>query len=85
MVYFDKSGRRINRPLQRRTPQPDPNLDAAKTRYILKVAAENPRFTADEVYAEIYHGRRRHDITKAMVRYVLAKRRRTFSVWPFNR
>jgi hypothetical protein len=29
-------------------------------------------------------GPRRHDITKAMVRHVLAKRRRTFSLWPLT-
>lgn len=85
MVYFDKSGRRIRRPLQRRTPPADSNLDDAKTRYILQVAADNPRFTPEEVYAEIHYGRNRHDITKAMVRHVLAKRRRTFSLWPFSR
>ncbi|MFY1652155.1 hypothetical protein ACN27J_14820 [Solwaraspora sp. WMMB762] len=85
MVYFDKSGRRITRPLTRRTPPADPNLDDAKTRYILKVADEHPKATADEVYVEIYYGRHRHDITKAMVRRVLANRRRKFSLWRFNR
>ena len=85
MVYFDKSGRRIRRPVRRRTPPEDSGLDDAKTRYILQVAADNPRFTPDEVYAEIYYGRGRHDITKAMVRQVLAERRRIRSLWPFGR
>jgi hypothetical protein len=85
MVYFDKSGRRIRRPLQRRTPPADPELDEAKTRYILQVAAAYPKFTPEEVYAEIRYGQGRHDITKTMVRHVLAKRRRTSSRWPFGR
>ena len=85
MVYFDKSGRRVRRPVRRRTPSADSGLDDAKTRYILQVAADNSNFTPDEVYAEIYYGRRRHDITKAMVRKALAGRRRTFSMWLFGR
>jgi hypothetical protein len=79
VVYFDKPDRRIRRPIRRRTAPADPGLDDAKTRYVLEVAAECPRFTPDEVYAEIYYGRHRHDIPKAMVRRILAKRRRTFS------
>jgi hypothetical protein len=85
VVYPDKSGRRVRRPVRRRTPPADPGNDDAKTRYILQVAATYPKFTPEEVYAEIYYGRRRHDITKAMVRRVLAGRRRTFSLWPFGR
>lgn len=85
MVYSDKPGRRIYRAIQRRTPQADTDLDDAKTRYILEVAAEHPGFTPEEVHAEIRYGRRRNDITKAMVRHVLAQRRRTFSLWPFGR
>jgi hypothetical protein len=86
VVYFDKSGRPVRRPVRRGTPSADPDLDDAKTRYILEVAADCPtKFTPDEVYAQIYYGRGRHDITKAMVRHVLAGRRRTFSLWPFGR
>jgi hypothetical protein len=85
VVYFDKSGRRIRRPIQRRTPPTDPGLDEAKTQYILEVASDHPRFTPDEVYAEIYYRRGRHDITKAMVRKVLARPRRKSSLWPFGR
>jgi hypothetical protein len=85
VAYFDKSGRRVRRPVRRRTPPADPELDDAKTRYILQVAADYPRFTPDEVYAEIYYGRRRHDITKAMVRQTLTGRRRTFAWWRFGR
>lgn len=85
MVYFDKSGRRVYRPVRRRTPPADPGLDDAKTQYVLQVAADYPRFTPEEVYAEIYYGRRRHDISKAMVREILARRRRTSSLWPFGR
>jgi predicted nucleic acid-binding protein len=85
VVYFDKSGPRIHRPVRRRTPPADSGHDDAKTRYIRQAAADNPKFTPEEVYAEIYYGRRRHDITKAMVHKVLVGRRRTFSVWPFPR
>ncbi|WP_238005904.1 hypothetical protein KZZ52_41855 [Dactylosporangium sp. AC04546] len=85
MAYFDRSGRRIQRPVRRRTPPADPELDDAKVQYILEVAKDHPRFTPEEVYAEIYYGKRRHDITKAMVRQVLAGRRRTSSLWPFGR
>lgn len=85
MVYFDKSGRRVRRPVRRRTPPADPGLGDAKTRYILQVATEHPRFTPDEVHAEIYYVRGRHDITKAMVRKTLAGRRRTSAWWRFGR
>ena len=85
MVYFDKSGRPVRRPVRRRTPPADPGLDDAKTQYVLQVAADYPRFTPEEVYAEIRYGLRRHDITKAMVRGILARHRRTFSLWPFGR
>lgn len=85
MVYFDKSGRRVRRPVRRRTATAEPGQDDAKTRYILQIAAEYPNFTPEEVYAAIYYGRRRHDITKAMVRTVLAERRRTFSLRRFGR
>jgi len=77
VVYFDKSGRPVRRKVRRRTPPADPGLDDAKTQYILEIAAAHPRFTPDEVYAEVYYGRRRHDITKAMVRKTLSGRRRT--------
>lgn len=73
MIYPDKPGRRIYRPVRRRTPQKPSSLDDAKTRYILDVAAKHPRFTPEEVRFVIRYGRRRHDITKAMVRYVLAQ------------
>ncbi len=85
MVYSDNSGRRIRRPVRRRTPPTDSGLDDAKTRYIRQVAAENPRFTPDEVHAEIYYGRHRHDIPKDMVRRVLARPRAKLSLWPFRR
>jgi hypothetical protein len=85
VVYFDKSGRRVHRPVRRRTPPADANPDEAKTRYILAIVNDHPRFTPEEVYAEIYYGRHRHDITKAMVRRVLANRRRTLSRWRFGR
>ncbi|WP_432198902.1 hypothetical protein [Streptomyces sp. bgisy027] len=85
MVYFDNSGRRIHRRVRRRTPPADSGIDDAKTRYIRQVAAENPRFTPDEVYAEIYYGRGRHDIPKHMVRRVLGKPRSKLSLWPFGR
>ncbi len=85
VVYFDNSGRRVRRPVRRRTQPADPKNDDAKTRYILEVAAAHPKLTPEEVYAEIYYGRRRHDIAKALVRKVLAERRRTRSLWPFSR
>ena len=85
MVYWDKSGRRVRRPVRRRTPTADPGLDDAKTRYILQVATDHPKFTPEEVYAEIYYGRGRHDITKAMVSKTLAGRRRTSARWRFGR
>lgn len=75
MVYFDKSGRRVRRPLRRRPTPNDPGVDEAKTRYILEVVARHPRFTAEEVYAVIYYRCGRHDITKAMVRSTLASHR----------
>jgi hypothetical protein len=85
VVYFDNSGRRIYRPVRRRAPAADTGPGDAKSRYIRQVAAENPRFTPDEVYAEIYYGRGRHDISKHLVREVLDKRRRKLSLWPFGR
>ncbi|MEV7192255.1 hypothetical protein AB0N81_10665 [Streptomyces sp. NPDC093510] len=85
MVYFDNSGPRIRRSLRRRSPQDDSELDPAKTRYILNVAEEYPRFTPEEVYAEIYYGRRRHDIPKEMVRRVLVNRRRNLLPRLFGR
>ncbi|WP_154814340.1 hypothetical protein [Actinophytocola xinjiangensis] len=88
MVYFDKSGRPIRRKVRRRTLPVDPEISDAKTRYILEVATAHPRFTPDEVFAEIYYGRRRHDITKAMVRSTLSGRRRTSTRrprWLFGR
>jgi len=79
VVYPDKPGRRIRRPLRRRSPPAVTEVDDAKTRYVLEVAAEHPRFTPEEVHAEIRYGRHRNDITKAMVRHILDQRRRTFS------
>jgi hypothetical protein len=84
VVYFDDSGNRIYRRVRRRTPPADSGADDAKTRYIRQVAEDNPRSTPDEVYAEIYYVRRRHDIPRAMVRRVLAKRRAKRSLWPFG-
>jgi hypothetical protein len=72
MVYSDDTARRIRLRVKRRTPSVGSAPDAATTQYIRQVAAENPRFTAGEVYAEICYGRRRHDITKDMVRAVLS-------------
>jgi hypothetical protein len=84
VVYSDRSGRRIRRPVRRR-PQQDPaNDDDPKVQYIRRVAAEFPRYTPEEVYAEIYHGRNRHDIPKALVLQVLGQQR-TRSMWPFRR
>ncbi|HEX5407981.1 MAG TPA: hypothetical protein VFX16_37430 [Pseudonocardiaceae bacterium] len=85
MVYFDKSGRRIRRPVRRRAASAEPGQDDAKTRYILQIAAEYPKFTPEEVHHAIYYHRRRHDISKAMVRAVLTGRRRTFSLQKFGR
>lgn len=61
-------------PLRRRAPQEPDDLDDAKVSYIREVAAEYPRFTPEEVYAEIRYGRHRDDITTPMVRYVFAQR-----------
>ena len=73
MVYSDDTGRRIRRrPIKRHTPLTDSGTTEADTRYILQVAEENPRFTPDEVHAEILYGRGRQDITNQMVRAVLA-------------
>ncbi|WP_157441213.1 hypothetical protein [Actinoplanes awajinensis] len=83
--YSDKSGRRPRRPLKRRAAPKTSGLDDAKIRYILQIAEANPKFTADEVYAEIYYVRHRHDITKAVVRTVLAGRTPSRSFWPFRR
>ncbi|MCX4857504.1 hypothetical protein [Streptomyces canus] len=85
MVYSDNSGRRIHRPVRRRTPPAYSGPDDAKTRYIRQVAEENPRFTPDEVHAEIYYGRGRHDIPKDLVRAVLGKPRPKLPLWPFRR
>jgi hypothetical protein len=84
VVYSDRSGRRIRRPVRRR-PQQDSGTDEdPKVQYIRQVAAEFPRYTPEEVYAEIYHGRNRHDIRKKLVLQVLGKPR-TRSMWPFRR
>lgn len=72
MVYYDNTGSRIHRPALRRTPPVNGAASGADTQYILQVAAEFPRFTPDEVYAEIHFTRRRHDISQQMVRAVLA-------------
>ena len=73
MVYYDASGRRIRRPVKRGPAPTVDNLSAAKTLYIRRVATEYPGFTAVEVQAVIRYLRRRHDITKAMVRAVLER------------
>lgn len=70
MVYYDGTGRRIRRPLRRRTPLI--KCKSADVEYIRQVATDNPRLTADEVHALIRYGRRRHDISKATVRAALA-------------
>jgi hypothetical protein len=91
MVYFDDSGRRIHRhisynvPSADSVPSPVSGPGDAKARYIRQVAEENPRATSDEVYAEIHYVRNRHDISKDMVRRVLAKPRPKISRWPFSR
>ncbi|WP_145968852.1 hypothetical protein [Streptomyces hyaluromycini] len=85
MVYFDDSGNRIYRRIRRRIPPAEGGPDDAKTRYIRQVAEDNPGSTPDEVYAEIYYVRRRHDIPRDMVRKVLAKPRPKRSLWPFGR
>ncbi|MFI6441109.1 hypothetical protein [Streptomyces sp. NPDC050759] len=85
MVYSDDSGRRIRRRVKRRAPSADSGIDEAKARYIRQVAAENPRFTPDEVHAKIYYDRGRHDISKDMVRKVLARPRPRLPLWPFRR
>lgn len=74
MPYYDKSGGRVRPPRLRRSEPEVRGVSEADARFILQVAAENPKFTADEVYAEICHGRRRKDITKQTVRKVLAER-----------
>jgi hypothetical protein len=74
MIYPDKVGRRIFVPPRRRIPPAPRDLGDAKIRYILEVAAKHPRFTPEEVRFIIRYGLRRHDITKAMVRYVLIRR-----------
>lgn len=68
MVYYDNTGSRIRRPLRRSGP----SADDATARFIRQVAADHPRFTPDEVYAEISRSRHGQDITKQMVRAVLA-------------
>ncbi|MFF4631797.1 hypothetical protein [Streptomyces griseorubiginosus] len=90
MVYFDDAGRRIHRPIEYDAARgqgasgdsgspasrpADNGPDDAKARYIRRVAEENPKATPDEVYAEIYNVLNRHDISRDMVRLVLAKRR----------
>ncbi|TDD97691.1 hypothetical protein [Actinomadura rubrisoli] len=72
MTYSDKRERSVRRPLQRSTSPAPADLDDAKTRFILEVAAKHPRFTPEEVYAEIRYGQRRSDITTDMARHVLA-------------
>ncbi|MCZ1003021.1 hypothetical protein O1M63_41630 [Streptomyces mirabilis] len=85
MVYSDNSGRRIRRRVKRRRQPAGSNPDEAKTRYIRQVAEENPRFTPEEVHAEIYYNRGRHDISKNMVRNVLGAPRPKLPLWPFGR
>jgi hypothetical protein len=91
VVYSDNPGRRFHRRVKRRIPPAASRPEDAKARYIRKVAAQYPKFTADEVHAEIYYGRGRHDISKDMVRKVLAQPRPTpqprprTPLWPFGR
>ncbi|MEU1305793.1 hypothetical protein [Streptomyces shenzhenensis] len=85
MVYSDNSGRRIRRRVKRRRQPAGSKPDEAKTRYIRQVAEENPRFTPEEVHAEIYYNRGRHDISKDMVRKVLGEPRLRLPWWPFGR
>ncbi|MEV5774254.1 hypothetical protein AB0L49_23840 [Streptomyces antimycoticus] len=75
MVWSDDTGRRIYRRVKRRPPSADSGLDDANARYILQIAAENPGFTPDEVYAEIHYGRGRHDIPKHVVHQALKESR----------
>jgi hypothetical protein len=75
VVYFDKSGRGVHRPVRRRVPDAVPGLDDAKIRYILEVADKFSKPTPTQVYAKIHE--KRHDITKEMVRTALAGRSRT--------
>lgn len=71
MVYFDDTGRRI-RLRVRRKPSSGGVFDQATIRYVRQVAERNPRFTPDEVHAEICHSQGRHDITRQAVRAILA-------------
>lgn len=44
-IYWDKGDeQRIRRPLRRGDPKPVAGLDDAKTRFILEVAANHPKF-----------------------------------------
>jgi deoxyadenosine/deoxycytidine kinase len=85
VVYSDNSGRRIRRRVKRRRQPAGSKPDEAKTRYIRQVAEQYPRFTPEEVHAVIYYNLGRHDISKDMVRKVLAKPRPKRSLWPFGR
>ncbi|MET7479004.1 hypothetical protein ABZT17_32225 [Streptomyces sp. NPDC005648] len=85
MVYSDNSGRRIRRRVKRRRQPAGSHPDEAKARYIRQVAEENPGATPEEVHAEIYYVRGRHDISKDMVRRVLGEPRPRVSWWPFGR
>lgn len=58
--------------LRRRLPSRPADLDDDRIGCILEVAREFPRFTPEEVLAEIRYGRRRDDITAPMARYVLS-------------
>lgn len=84
-MYSDNPGPRIRRAVKRPRPPAESTPDDAKARYIRQVAAENPRFTPDEVHAVIYHGRGRHDISKDMVRRVLDTPRPRLPLWRFGR
>jgi hypothetical protein len=75
VVYFDKSGHGVHRPVRRRVPDSVPGLDEAKINYILEVARKFFKPTPAQVYAEIH--KKRHDITKEMVRTALEERSRT--------
>lgn len=68
MVY-DNSGSFSHQPLRRPVRHRTPSTAEADALCIVQVAAENPRFTPDEVYAEIRKGR--SDISRDMVRAVL--------------
>lgn len=68
MVY-DNSGPFSHQPLRRPVHRRTPSTAEANALHIAQVAAENPRFTPDEVHEEIRKGR--SDISRDMVRAAL--------------